>query len=215
MSWHIWPASEQLRPDVGRVICSPGCASHEVREALGQGPRAATQPSRCQQHAPATSPAAVAGQPAAHPQPEAAGAGRPLRPAALRCAWVGFVLGGTLTERERHRPLSNRAVCILALHLFTKLDQAWGVLGMKDQRGGLQGGRGRREAPAGASRRRTPSPPLLPACTLPSSSGLLLLVANITAEIHLPFKSQHLIIASEPFSFLLPSKTKFQPWSSR
>lgn len=122
----------------------------------------------------------------------------------------------TVTERERHRPLSNRAVCILALHLFTKLDQAWGVLGMKDQRGGLQGGRGRREAPAGASRRRTPSPRCCLLVHFPAPLGCCCLwLSNITAEIHLPFKSQHLIIASESFSFLLPSKTKFQPWSSR
>lgn len=131
---------------MGRVICSPGCASHEVREALGQGPRAATQPGTT----------SSAGQPAVHPQQEGAGRSRtPLCTQQPRgvpgCGFLAW--WHTVTERECHQPLSNRA-----LHLFAKLDQAWGVLGVKGQRGGLQGGRGRREAPAGASRRRTPRP---------------------------------------------------------
>lgn len=189
---------------MGRVICSPGCASHEVREALGQGPRAATQPGTT----------SSAGQPAVHPQQEGAGRSRtPLCTQQPRgvpgCGFLAW--WHTVTERECHQPLSNRA-----LHLFTKLDQPWGVLGVKGQRGGLQGGRGRREAPAGASRRRTPRPRCCLLVPYPAPLGCCCLwLSNITAEIHLPLKCQHLITASEPFSFLLPSKSRFHPWSSR
>lgn len=60
----------------------------------------------------------------------------------------------------------------------------------------------------------TPAP-RLHADTLPSSPRLLLPVAKSTAEIHLPFVSQHLTVAPEPCSFLLPKASEIDPCSSQ